>query len=173
MKPFNYPIPMKHAILALSVLALAACGGGETPAPATEETPAETAAPAVPEVAEITIEANDQMKYNLDRIEVYAGQTVKLTLKNVGQLPKEAMGHNWTLLASGVAVEDYGAAALAFKDNEYQDPSRTADVIIATKLLGPGESETIEFKAPEKGVYRFLCTFPGHFGLMNGKFVVK
>jgi azurin len=40
-------------------------------------------------------------------------------------------------------------------------------------LIGGGESTTIEFEAPEKGEYTFLCTFPGHFGLMNGKFIVE
>ena len=47
------------------------------------------------------------------------------------------------------------------------------EVIVYTKLLGGGESDTITFDAPEKGYYTFLCTFPGHWGLMKGKLVVK
>jgi azurin len=54
-------------------------------------------------------------------------------------------------------------------------PAGTAAKIIAqTKLLGPGESDSIDFKAPSApGEYPFLCTFPGHFALMKGKLVVK
>jgi azurin len=54
-------------------------------------------------------------------------------------------------------------------------PTGTAAKIIAqTKLLGPGETDTIDFTAPaQPGEYPFLCTFPGHFALMKGKLVVK
>ena len=47
---------------------------------------------------EIVIESNDQMRFNLSEITVQQGQTVVLTLKHVGKLPKAAMGHNWVLL---------------------------------------------------------------------------
>lgn len=164
---------------------IVACGGGEssdTTEPAAD-TPAQTEESSresessmeetTPAVAEFTIEANDQMQYNLDKMEVKAGQTVRVTLKNVGEMPKEAMGHNWTLLAKGVKPAEYGTAALNQKDNGYQVPGREDDVIVHTAILGPGEEETIEFTAPEVGIYKFVCTFPGHAGLMNGTFLVK
>ena len=47
------------------------------------------------------------------------------------------------------------------------------DVIAATKLLGPAESETISFTAPEPGDYEYVCTFPGHFAMMRGIMNVK
>ena len=48
-------------------------------------------------------------------------------------------------------------------------------VIARTKLLGPGESETITFTAPKiSSQYDFLCTFPGHFAAgMKGKMIVQ
>jgi azurin len=53
-------------------------------------------------------------------------------------------------------------------------PGKAAMILAQTKLLGPGESETIDFKAPtQPGEYPFLCTFPGHFAMMKGKLVVK
>jgi azurin len=174
---------MNKGIIALTVLALSltACGGGNSSenaskdekkielAPETET----TSAPAdVPEVAEVVIEGNDQMQFNTKRIEVYAGQKVKLTLKHTGELPLESMGHNWVLLAKGVNKGEYAEAAIGFKDEGYIVPDRTADVIAYTKQVGGGEETTIEFDAPEKGSYDFMCTFPGHFGMMNGKFVV-
>lgn len=166
----------------LSVLALSfgliSCGGaGEQepvesePATQEESTPEETST--VPDVVEVNITGNDQMKYDLDKIEVYEGQTVKLTFTNIGELPVDAMGHNWTLLANGVDPLEYGTAVISFKDNGYQHPDRTDDVIVHTNILGPGESQTIEFEAPSKGIYKFVCTFPGHAALMNGTFLVK
>ena len=47
-------------------------------------------------------------------------------------------------------------------------------MIVATKLLQPGQNETITFKAPtEPGDYPFLCTFPGHATMMKGVLTVK
>jgi azurin len=48
------------------------------------------------------------------------------------------------------------------------------DVLAHTKLLGPGEFDTIEFMAPATpGTLEYVCTFPGHFGTMNGKITVE
>ena len=48
------------------------------------------------------------------------------------------------------------------------------DVVAATKLLGPAESDVITFTAPkEPGDYQYLCSFPGHFAMMRGVMVVK
>ncbi|MEJ6621516.1 MAG: plastocyanin/azurin family copper-binding protein, partial [Opitutae bacterium] len=48
------------------------------------------------------------------------------------------------------------------------------DVLAHTKLLGPGESEVVKFKAPNKpGVHQFVCTFPGHYAMMRGIMVVS
>ena len=121
---------------------------------------------------EVTIEANDRMQYNLDEIKVEAGQTVVLTLKHVGKLPKTAMGHNWVLLTQGTEIPAFGAAASKAADNDYI-PEDTDNVIVHTKLLGGGEETTIEFTAPEKGTYDFICSFPGHYALMKGKFIVE
>jgi azurin len=121
---------------------------------------------------EITVEANDRMQFDTKEIKVKAGEEITLTLKHVGKLPKQAMGHNWVLLKEGVVVKDFAMSAMQAKDNEYL-PKDSKDIIVATKLLGGGESDTITFDAPEKGTYTFICTFPGHYGLMQGTLVVS
>lgn len=133
------------------------------------------------DVKEVTIESNDMMKFNLNAFEVKPGQKVKLTLKNVGKLPKAAMGHNWVLLKKGIGAVTFGStvasgkggASLATDWIPTQDPQK-GQMIAHTKLLGPGESDTIEFTAPtEPGAYEYLCMFPGHFALMKGIMTVK
>jgi azurin len=133
----------------------------------------ESASRDIPEVAELSIEGNDQMRYNKERLEVYEGQTVKLTLTHVGQMAVESMGHNWVLLTSGTKIDDFALGALDHKDNGYIPPSSGDQVITHTEMIGGGESTTIEFEAPAAGTYDFICTFPGHYGFMKGKFVVK
>lgn len=171
------------ATVILSVGIMASCGGSEE---ATNNEPATTEQSSSDEIAPedetsteeegvttVTIEATDDMKYNLKNIEVNAGDQVILTLINKGKMPKESMGHNWTLLQQGVDLEEYSLAAAKEKENEFQVTGRESDVIVHTKLLGPGESETITFAAPEVGTYPFVCTFPAHYGMMKGEFIVK
>ena len=122
------------------------------------------------EVKKIIVTGNDTMQFDLKSFEVKAGETVKLTFKNVGKIPKIAMGHNLVVLKNGISAVAFGQKAMgagANATNALPD-SVKGDTIASTKLLGPDESETITFKAPEAGDYEYVCTFPGHFALMRG-----
>lgn len=160
-------------ILSIGTILLGACGSSETKKE--ETTPAEQPAeqPAEKAVVEVSIEAGDDMKYTTNRIEVPSGSHVKLTLKNVGKMPKESMGHNWTLLGQAADLVVYATASMKAVDNDYQAPELYSDPIIFTKMLGPGESQTIEFDAPAAGTYKYVCTFPGHYASMQGELVVQ
>jgi len=122
------------------------------------------------EVKKITVTGNDTMQFDLKSFEVKAGDTVELTFKNVGKIPKIAMGHNLVVLKKGISAVAFGQKAMgagANATNALPD-SVKGDTIASTKLLGPDESETITFTAPVAGDYEYVCTFPGHFALMRG-----
>lgn len=119
---------------------------------------------------DITIESSDQMKFNLSEIRVESGQTITLTLVHTGSLPKIAMGHNWVLLERGTDIRSFALGAMKSKDNQYLPDN---GYIVATDLIGGGEQTTITFTAPSSGEYDFICSFPGHYGLMKGKLVVE
>ena len=121
----------------------------------------------------VTIEGNDQMKYNKSEIRVKAGQKVKLTLKHVGKMEKSVMGHNWALLTKDADMAAVGQASATAVDTDYIPADMKDKFIVHTKMLGGGESDSIEFMAPEPGTYTFMCTFPGHYALMQGKFIVE
>jgi len=128
------------------------------------------------EAAEIHIRGNDEMKYDVTAFEVKAGQKVRLTLRNAGKLPRQVMGHNLTILKPGSSKEAFALEANKFAANDYIPTSSPfKDQIIAhTRLLGPGESQTIEFTAPaEAGEYDYVCSFPGHCKVMSGRMTVK
>ena len=135
-----------------------------------EVTPAETTDD---KVAEITITGNDQMKYDKNEIRVKAGQKVKLTLKHVGKMEKTVMGHNWALVTQDADMATVGQASAVAADTDYIPADMKDKFIAHTKMLGGGESDTIEFDAPAPGTYIFMCTFPGHYALMQGKFIVE
>lgn len=135
-----------------------------------ETTPAEAVDEAV---ATITIEGNDQMKFNKNEIKVKAGQKVKLTLNHVGKMEKNVMGHNWALLTKDADIAAVGQASAVAADTDYIPAAMKDKFIAHTKMLAGGESDTIEFDAPAPGTYTFMCTFPGHYALMQGKFIVE
>ena len=125
--------------------------------------------------AKITISGNDTMQFDLKSFEVKAGQKVELTFKNIGKIPKIAMGHNLVVLKKGISAVAFGQKAMGAGANATNalPESVKGDTIAATKLLGPDENETITFTVPETGDYEYVCTFPGHFALMRGIMKVK
>lgn len=124
------------------------------------------------ETGVLEIEGNDQMQYNKSELRAKAGQEVTLTLKHVGQMKVDVMGHNWVLLKQGTDIPSFGEKAIAAKDNGYI-PADTDAVIAHTDMIGGGETTTITFTAPEAGTYDFICSFPGHYGMMKGKLIVE
>lgn len=169
-------------IPALAVaLTFASCGGDNSNNNTTTATTEETSNDAAATVEGIenvnisntwTVEGNDNMKFDTELIRVKAGEPVEITLKNVGALPKESMGHNLVILKPGVDVPTFGGEAAAAADNEYIPKSSLSSVVAHTKLLGPGEEDKISITL-EKGVYEYICSFPGHFGMMKGKIVAE
>jgi len=119
----------------------------------------------------VTIEADDAMRFTPDQIEVPTScETFTVQLKHTGRLPKLAMGHNWVLVKqvdlNGVARTSMTAG----QASDYIDPTDTR-VIAHTALIGAGESTSITFPVNklQAGVrYSFLCTFAGHSPIMQG-----
>ena len=129
-------------------------------------TPALAAGP-----CEVEIESNDAMQFNKATLAVPAScKQFKVVLKHVGKLPKAAMGHNWVLskTADVQAVATDGTAAGIAKQHVKDGDTR---VIAHTKVLGPGETDSVTFsvkKLTATDSYTFFCSFPGHSGIMKG-----
>src|SRR5207249_5960716 len=113
----------------------------------------------------IAINADDQMKFDVTALEAKPGERLSITLKNIGTTPKVSMGHNFVLLNQNANVQKFLDAASMEASHDYVPPaSEKKDVIAHTKLLGPGESDTVTFNAPfVAGDYPFFCSFPGHY----------
>ena len=132
-------------------------------------------APAAPPKT-VQIKADDKMKYDVTAFEVTPGQKVTVTLTNVGTTPKFSMGHNFIVVDRNLNVQNFLDAASTNAAHDYVPPDYTSKGLIAhTKLLGPGESDTVTFDAPYvPGDYPYFCSFPGHYtqgtkGLMTVK----
>lgn len=176
---------IKYALIA-GIVSLSACGGGDekkADQPAeekkadtavTEEKKADVPA-AAPAGDAVTLEltANDIMQYDKKELKVKAGQKVTLNFHHSGKLAKEAMGHNVVILKAGTDVAAFAAKAIDAKAHDYFPESEAGNVIAHTKLIGGGESTTVEFTAPAAGKYPYICSFPGHYGFMKGELIVE
>jgi azurin len=113
------------------------------------------------------------MQFTLTEFTVKAGDTVRVVFANMGRMPKAAMGHNVVFLNQDVDANAYAAKAALARDTDFIPTSEAASVLAHTKLLGPEESDTIEFVAPAAGEYPYICSFPAHcFAGMRGVMTV-
>jgi azurin len=123
----------------------------------------------------LTIEGNDQIQFNKKELRVSKScKEVTVTLKHVGMLAANLMGHNWVL----AATPDYQALAQAGQGAGPPNylPAGDKRVIASTNVIGGGQETSVKFDISgltPGGDYTYFCSFPAHFVLMNGKFVVE
>ena len=123
----------------------------------------------------LTIEANDMIQFNQKELKVSKScKEVTVTLKHVGQLAANVMGHNWIL----AATPDFQALATAGQSAGAPNylPAGDKRILASTNVIGGGQSATVKFSIAglmPGGDYTYFCSFPGHFVLMNGKFIIQ
>jgi len=116
---------------------------------------------------EVTIQADDKMRYDVTAFDASPGQKISVTIKNIGTTPKFSMGHNFVLLDRIINTGNIQSAFLDKASTEASHdyvPTGAKEVLAHSKLLGPGESEVVIFNAPYiPGEYLYVCSFPGHY----------
>lgn len=116
----------------------------------------------------ITIKVvKDVMKYDKALVNAKAGTTIRIIFEN-----PDFMQHN-LLILQPKSMEKVGAAAdkLAQEPNgaKMQYVPKMPEVLASTPLVNPGSKFVFTVKIPNvAGDYPFVCTFPGHWRLMNG-----
>ena len=120
----------------------------------------------------ITVDAALGLQYVQKQLTATPGERISLTFKNPDVVP-----HNWMLARPGALQKLGDLANLMITDPQglakHYVPE-SADVLVYTDMVNPKESFTIHFTAPnKKGDYPYLCTFPGHWMVMNGVLKVE
>jgi azurin len=120
----------------------------------------------------ITLEAGKNLSFETRLLTVRAGENIKLTFSNPDVVP-----HNWILVKPG-SLERVGDLANKLvadpKAVSHHYVPRTDDVLCYTDIVPPNERFTIYFRAPsQRGRYPYLCSFPGHWMVMNGQMIVE
>ena len=127
------------------------------------------------EIVITTMEA--KMMYDKASFSVKPNAKIKLVLKNLDSLP-----HNLIICTPGKRKGgDKGKevidAVLKLGDKGVEqnwEPKGHPRILKSSGMVQPKEATTIFFKAPGKeGNYPYICTFPGHYQLMNGMMKVS
>jgi azurin len=114
----------------------------------------------------------EALQFDKKEFTVKAGQPVEIVFEN-----PDAMQHN-IVIGKPKSLDIIGSAAdklITAKDGAQKNyvPS-IGEVLAATPLVNPDQTYRLRFTAPDqKGSYPFVCTFPGHWRIMNGVMKVE
>lgn len=176
----------KPVLFASTLFLAVACGGNNTEQNTSQDhsthdhstmsdTPAASSTPSEATTVNnsaIEIESNDQMQFNKSEIKVKAGEKTTITLKHVGKMAKEVMGHNIVILKPGTDIPAFGLEANKAKDTDYIPASLASSVIAHSAVIGGGEQTSFDVTL-EAGTYDFICSFPGHLAVMKGVLIAE
>lgn len=140
-------------------------------------TPAEREFDKRADVSEVRVSCKpERMLFTNRQFTVRPGQPVKLVFTN-----PDATDHNLVIVTPGALAEVGIAANDMAKDprnatGDFIPESKRESILAATPMIGPTRKElahVLRFEAPTApGVYPYVCTFPGHWIVMNGRMIV-
>lgn len=125
----------------------------------------------LPDARQIILEVGQNLTYRSPQLNVQPGERIALMLFNPDVVP-----HNWVLAKPGTLsrVGEMADRSISDPDAVFRHYVPASDDVLAyTSVVLPRDAMTIYFEAPElPGRYPYLCTFPGHWKVMNGVLVV-
>ena len=115
---------------------------------------------------------HEQLRYDTNHITVEADKPFEIVFENDDLMP-----HNLIICQKG-AMQALGTAALTMTPDQLDSEGRayvpkSDKIIAATKMLEAGDRARLLVRALPAGDYEYVCTFPGHWSVMNGKLSVQ
>ena len=123
---------------------------GQSAAPIVKEQTAWGIA-AEPSAATRTLEVtmSDDMRFSPDRVEVKAGETLRLIVKNAGKVMHELV------IGDVPSLAEHAAMMKKFPNMEHDEPYMAH--------VPPGETREIVWTFNRAGEFEFACLIPGHY----------
>lgn len=108
------------------------------------------------------------LSYDVTEIRAEAGSTLTIRYENRSEMP-----HNIVLVKERADINPVGVAGIQARDTDYvpQGESVQERIIASTILAKPGDTVFVTFTVPSPGTYPFICTYPGHFTMMQGDLI--
>ncbi len=126
----------------------------------------------LPKARTIEIEAGTNLSFKQRQLVAKPGELLAVRFINPDVVP-----HNWVLVRPGKlqVVGEESNRMIGDPDAGIKHYVPQSDDIIAyTDIVETKEEMTIYFQVPDQpGRYPYLCTFPGHWMVMNGELLVR
>lgn len=119
------------------------------------------------EILEVRSEGSD-FSYDITEIRAKAGSELTIRYINDGTMP-----HNILFITGESDINDVGIAALQAHQNEYIPENMMDKIFGYTSLAVPGDTVEVTITVPEPGTYPYICTYPGHFTMMQGRLISR
>ncbi|HSG96452.1 MAG TPA: plastocyanin/azurin family copper-binding protein [Woeseiaceae bacterium] len=108
----------------------------------------------------------DELAYDVVEIRARAGSEITVEFVNLSG----GMPHNIVFVNSDSDINPVGLAALEASQTDYIPQDELDRIFGYTSMAGPGETVSVTMRVPdEPGTYPYICTYPGHFTVMQGK----
>lgn len=120
-----------------------------------------------PKPRAVTIKMREPLRFDPPRFEAKPGEKLVITLENADSTDQM---HNFVLVQPGqLQSVVQQAMTLADKGPQLEFIPPGAPILAHSRLLGPDKTESVSVAMPEqKGIYPYVCTFPGHGLVMFG-----
>jgi len=134
------------------------------PAAITAQQPLATDAERIVEIRSTGI----ALSYDVTEIRAKPGERLAIRFVNASD-----MVHNLVILKAESDIHPVGIAAITAQADEFVPKKESHRILAASRLAYPGDTVLIEFTAPSPGTYPYICTFSGHFTVMQGRIIVE
>ncbi|MSU51756.1 MAG: hypothetical protein EXS37_22145 [Opitutus sp.] len=106
--------------------------------------------------------------YDVTEIRTKAGERLVIRYINASE-----MAHNLVVVKSEADITPVGIAAITAPADDFVPKQERHRIVAASRLANPGDTVLVEFTAPGPGTYPYICTFSGHFTVMQGRLIVE
>jgi len=108
------------------------------------------------------------LSYDITEIRMKRGERLVIRYVNVSD-----MAHNIVVVKDESDIMPVGIAAIMAQEDEFIPKQEMDRILAASKLAYPGDTVLVDFTVPGPGVYPYICTFSGHFTVMQGRIIVE
>ena len=108
------------------------------------------------------------LTYDVTEIRMKTGERIVIRYDNASD-----MAHNIVVVKSEADINPVGLAGIMAQSTEFIPESESDRILAYSSLANPGDTVYVDFTAPGPGVYPFICTFSGHFTIMQGRIIVE
>jgi len=105
-----------------------------------------------------------EVMFDQQRLDLPFAKTIRLKYKNDAPLDSK-ISHNVAIIRPARVA----AVIAVLQDHDYDLASvrGSADILALTRVLNPGEEDTVDFLPPETGEYVYICLMPGHGDMLG------